>query len=189
MTEQAETSIITVSLNARLAPMDRGDLEDAVNDFMEGNGHPIRVVGGGTLLSDIGEVQECDLEVEVENLDAEKFQLVKDVFEAMLAPKGSRIINHIANETINFGQHEGLALYLNGTDLPDEVYKTCDSNHVYDECERLIEGVGMINSYWQGDKETALYMYGKSYEEIYQRISDFVKTYPLCQQCRIVQIA
>ncbi len=186
---KTQKSMVTVSLNARLAPIDRGDLEDAFNEFMDKNKHSICIVGGGTLLSEKGEVKECDLEVQIENFDDEKFQLVKDVFESMLAPKGSRIINPMTNETITFGRHEGLALYLNGTNLPIEVYKSCDSNHVYEECERLIEDAGMINSHWQGDTETALYMYGRSYEEMHQRISDFVKTYPLCQQCRIIRIA
>jgi hypothetical protein len=187
--KKKQPSVVVVTLNARLRPDDRADLEDAFDDFMSNNGHGARVVGGGTMMADNGEVAECDIEIELDDPTAAMINAVVETFSAMLAPKGSRIHISEQDRRIDFGSHEGLALYLNGTSLPDEVYKSCDSNHVYDECGRLIEGVGLVSSHWQGPEETALYMYGSSFSAMHERLIPFLETYPLCQHCRVVQIA
>ncbi len=115
---------------------------------------------------------------------------MKGVLGAMLAPRGSHLLLPSQNnQRIAFGTDEGLALYLNGTDLPDEVYRACDSNHVYAECQRLLEGIGHVASHWSGPTETALYMYGRDFGEMRQRLEPFLQAYPLCRQCRIEQIA
>ena len=88
-----------------------------------------------------------------------------------------------------FGFLEGLGLYLNGTELPDEVYASCDSNVVYDEINRLLGERGSIQGHWQGPTETALYLYGYSATEMRSLIADFLGSYPLCQKSRLVQIA
>jgi len=88
-----------------------------------------------------------------------------------------------------FGINEGLAIYLNGTDLSPDVYKTSDINFVYSEFNRLLDTEGRIHSYWEGGRETALYMYGPSFQTMKTRLSDFVASYALCQKARIEQIA
>ncbi len=40
---------------------------------------------------------------------------------------------------VPFGVAEGVAVYMNGTDLPEEVYKTCDSGVVIDTLQKLVE--------------------------------------------------
>lgn len=72
---------------------------------------------------------------------------------------------------------------------PKEVYKTCDINYVIEQMEHCMEGIGMLYSWWEGPKDTALYFYGSSYEEMKQSIEGFIEEYPLCQKCRIKQIA
>ncbi len=181
--------IITVTLNARLQPMHRADLEDAFIEACDARRINAEVVGGGTLLAKNGEVAACDIEVQMGNLDADAIAITGRLFEAMLAPKGSYMVVDGSSERIAIGQHEGLGLYLNGTDLPDDVYQTCDSNHVYEECERRLEGIGMVNSHWQGPNETALYMYGDSFERMHAAILPLLETYPLCRQCRVERIA
>lgn len=177
-------------LNARLQPLDRGEIEDAFDTAMSEQGFGIRTVGGGTLLEANGEVSQCDIEIEIDDFSDKAVDTVKGVLGAMLAPRGSHLLLPSQNnQRIAFGTHEGLALYLNGTDLPDEVYRTCDSNHVYAECQRLLEGVGHVASHWQGPTETALYMYGRNFEEMRQRVGSFLQAYPLCARCRIEQIA
>lgn len=180
---------ITLTLNARLQPMHRAELEDAFDDIAEKAGLGARVVGGGTALSPAGEVENCDIEIELDDCTHEAAGNIAGIFAAMLAPKGS--LMHLPGEAdpIPFGEHEGLALYLNGTDLPDEVYANCDSNHVYDECARLLEGIGMVNSHWQGPTETALYMYGSRFDDMHARLAGFLAEYPLCRDCRVVRIA
>ncbi len=56
-----------------------------------------------------------------------------------------------------FGKLEGLAIYINGTDLPDEVYQTCDINFVVETINQKIADQGAIQGYWQGATETALF--------------------------------
>ena len=90
---------------------------------------------------------------------------------------------------VPFGSLEGLAVYLNGTDLPHEIYKQCDVNHVVDEINRLLHGKGAMFGHWQGPKETALYLYGDSADEMRHLISGFMDEYPLCQKARVVKIA
>lgn len=189
MLKRKKPSYITVTLNAKLQPLDRGELEDAFTDFCQNKGIKADVVGGGTLTEKNGEVTACDIEIQLDKLTEERISEIKGIFEAMLAPKGSYITVSETGEKINFGHHEGLGLYLNGTDLSDEIYATCDSNYVYEECERLIKGIGMINSHWQGQTETALYIYGKNFIEIYNAISPLIDSYPLCQKARVEQLA
>ena len=179
---------ITVTLNAKLQPIHRGELEDAFDEISRKYNFGAEVNGGGTLLEDSGEVSECDIEIAMKNISDDKVKDVIEFFEAALAPIGSRYKVE-GKDPVQFGTHQGLGLYLNGSDLSQDVYDSCDVNHVYAECERLLDGIGQVNSHWEGPHETALYMYGKDFETMSAAIHNFVETYPLCQKCRIVRIA
>lgn len=181
--------IITVTLNARLQPAHRAALEDAFNDACHAYSVHADVIGGGTRLAPNGEVASCDIEILVDTLDSESIGMTTRLFEAMLAPKGSYITLPDRDGSIAMGRHEGLALYLDGTSLPDDIYQTCDVEHVYEECERRVQGIGMLNSHWQGPGETALYMYGDSFERMHAAIRPLLDSYPLCQGCRVERIA
>jgi hypothetical protein len=181
--------VVVATLNARLQPVDRGDIEDALDDAMAKHGYRVRVVGGGTLMASNGEVSECDIEIELDDPSDATIGIVTSALEAMLAPKGSRLNIPDQSRRIDFGVQEGLALYLNGTDLPDDVYQGCDVNHVYEESQRLLEGIGAVFSHWQGPQETAFYMYGSDFHAMLQRLTPLLQAYPLCQHCRIEQIA
>lgn len=182
------SSFVVAQLNARLQPLDRGEIfEDPLNEKLE-EGEIGSVCGGGTLLAKGGEVEYCDIEINLREINGKSIKAVIESLEQLGAPKGSKL-RISSDEEIPFGVTEGLAIYLNGSDLPDEVYRDCDSNIVYNEISRLIDGKGMVMSYWQGPSETALYLYGESFHIMKFLIDDFVSTYPLCQKCRIVQIA
>ena len=107
------------------------------------------------------------------------------------APKGSKLQYEKKGKPVEtpFGEAEGLALYLNGTDLPKKVYKDCDINDLYEEITRLLGKHGRIEGHWQGPSETALYLYGKSAKKMQSLISDHIAAYPLCQKSRLVVIA
>lgn len=182
-------SVVIASLNAKLQPLHRGELEDAFDDLMQSKSFGMRVVGGGTLQEESGETAHCDIEIEIDELNDENVQLVIRALESMLAPKGSRLHIPARDRTLDFGKHEGLALYINGTDLPPEVYANSDINFVIQECGRLLAGVAVVNSHWEGASETALYMYGKDFQDMYQRLQPLLENYPLCQKSRVVQIA
>lgn len=179
---------LTAELNAKIQPIDRGDLfEDPLQEALEKAGYG-EVDGGGTML-DNDEIKYCDISVRLRTSAPEAVQFVIDKLEELGAPKGSRL--HIGGDgqIVLFGKSEGLAVYLNGTDLPDDVYSECDANFVYNEFDRLLEGEGRILGHWNGPAETALYMYGGSFKEMKRRLTPFIESYALCQKCRIVQIA
>jgi hypothetical protein len=104
-------------------------------------------------------------------------------------PKGSRLIWNDGASGLEFGSFEGLAVYLNGTDLPDSVYEQSDFGFVYEEFGRLLGNEGRVVSHWQGPTETALYLYGRCADTMLARIRPFLDTYPLCAKARIVKIA
>lgn len=181
--------VVIARLNNKTQPMDRGELfEDPLSEALEEFGLG-EVTGGGTQLTKEGEVAFCDVEIVLPDESAESFAKITRILETCGAAKGSKLLVDDADQEITFGSLEGLGVYLNGTDLPSNVYQESDVNFVYDELNRLIEGIGEVQSHWQGPTETALYLYGTSFAEMQLRIQPLVKTYPLCQQCRIVQIA
>ena len=184
----ATSGYLVAQLNARLQPMHRGELfEDPLDDALQELGLG-SVTGGGTQLSESGEVAHCDIEIDVTAFDERSIQAIINLLEGLGAPRGSKL--RAGEQELPFGNTEGMAIYLNGTDLPDEVYKECDSNVVYSELERLVADCGgEIYSYWQGPAETALYLYGDSFKAMHDSVADFLATYPLCQKCRVEQIA
>ena len=123
------------------------------------------------------------------NLDDASIARVVEALEGLGAPKGSKLRFAGVRPDLSFGRGEGLAVYLNGTDLPDDVYQECDFDFVYSEFNRLMGAAGKVFSHWSGPAETALYLYGPSFDKMQAAVADFLSTYPLCQRCRVVQIA
>ncbi|WP_159567724.1 hypothetical protein [Budvicia diplopodorum] len=185
-TESVPQESVTITLNARLQPIHRGELEDALAQVL-GAHHIGRISGGGSLLTDNGEIKECDIEIIATDISPQAIEHIISFLERALAPKGSKL--RIGNNVTLFGKHEGLALYLNGTDLPDEVYENSDINVIIDELASLLGQEGMMHSHFDGETETALYYYGNQFTTMHQLIEPFLESYPLCQQCRVVQIA
>ncbi|MBC8652723.1 hypothetical protein GQR86_04545 [Providencia vermicola] len=186
MDNQQEMTAITLTLNARLEPIRRADLEDAFDEVMKSMGKDIHVTGGGTSLDDNGEAQECDIEIAIGD---ENISLIIQLFTSMLAPKGSRLFIHGEDVRIDFGTDEGLAIYFNGTELADEVYENGDINEVFDILDEAVEDIGSIHGVWDGPTETAFYFYGTSFAEMEAALKPHLDTIPLCQKARVVQIA
>jgi len=176
---------ITIELNAKLQPMHRIEmfeepLEDALSRAEAGE-----LLGGGTLQSASGEIKSCDITLAV-NDDWIK-PVINYIRTIRIIPKGSRII--CGEETVSIGQAEGLELYLNGTDLPADVYRTNDINELISALQDALAEKCFLFSWWEGSIETALYFYGENYSEMHKSIKSIVDTHPLCQLSRIKQIA
>jgi hypothetical protein len=180
--------MVIVRLNVRAQPLDRGEVfEDPLDELLKAAGAG-QVTGGGTMLGTDGEIEFCDVEIMVREATGAILDAIREALERLGAPKGSKLIWNGADE-LEFGALEGVAVYLNGTDLPDAVYEQSDVNVVYDEFGRLLGDEGRVVSHWQGPQETALYLYGRSVETMLARIRPFLETYPLCDKARIVKIA
>ncbi len=183
----------TLTLNAKLQPAERAKIEDHIDELFKQQDEGCYVDGGGTLMAPDGGVQSCDIELALTRDDEQYWINTLRYCANNIAPKDSKLFlydkdGELLKEAV-VGKLEGLALYINGTDLPDEVYKTCDINHVVDETIRLMDDVFYFFGHWRGPTETALYYYGTSFGAMYTAIRGFIDEYPLCAQCRIEQVA
>ncbi|MCR5609977.1 MAG: hypothetical protein K6G26_13040 [Lachnospiraceae bacterium] len=176
---------LTLHLNARFQPEHRFELEDALQVIFDNN-NAGEVTGGGTLLNEDGEIESCDIEIYLYESQKD-LEWLEGLLNKLGIPKRSEIQG--IEPPISVGTLEGLAIYLNGTDLPKEVYSSCDINYLIDQLNQALHSIGSMYSYRELEKYTALYFYGTSFSIMKERIETIVSTYPLCQKCRIEQIA
>jgi hypothetical protein len=116
---------VVATLNARLQPMHRGEFfEEPLDAALKASGR-CEVSGGGTMGSPGGEIQYCDIEISGRELGTKDVDLIVSTLDALGAPKGSKLTIEATGQEVQFRQAEGLAVYLNGTDLPDETYRDC----------------------------------------------------------------
>lgn len=184
---------VTLNLNARFQPMHRHELEDALEEILSQLklGY---IDGGGTMQFPTGEIKSCDIELILKDDKEKTLKTLESIIEKLGVARGSKLL--LWNKEDNkvqcerpVGNLEGMAIYLNGTELPEEVYQTCDINYVIEQAESRMEGIGHLYSWWEGAENTALYFYGQSYEKMVEAVRDFVEEYPLCQKCVIEKIA
>jgi hypothetical protein len=178
--------MMIAQLNAKLMPFDRGQhFEDPLDEALRSKGFG-EVSGGGTMQSASGEISYCDIEIDA---PLQCLPFIVETLEALGAPKGSILKRADSTPLQEFGKAEGMAVYLNGSDLPADVYQTCDVNFVMSQFDSLLGASGQVLSSWEGPAETALYIYGASFDQIGRQLHEFITQYPLCQRCRIVKIA
>jgi hypothetical protein len=87
------------------------------------------------------------------------------------------------------GTAEGVAVYLDAHGLPAEVYADHDINEFLDALNEHVQGHGVLQAFWEGPKETAVYAYGRSAQELTDTIAPFLDTHPLAQNARMERIA
>ncbi len=180
------TAMATLTVNARLQPEERYELyEKQLSKFFK-KGRLGVVDGGGTFFTEDGGPINCDIHIDYY---IDKKDIIIQLLKKLPAPVGSVLTFADGEEKYELGDFEGMAIYLNGTELDSSVYETCDVNYVVDEISQLIGEELAFFSHWRGDKETALYFYGTNFEQMKSATEEFIKTYPLCQKCRIEQIA
>jgi hypothetical protein len=130
---------LKIHLNARLQPMDRGEVfEDPLEVLIAERGLPAEITGGGTRLGPDGEPLSCDLDLalSVEGPDSlAACALIIDALQEQGAPFGSSYRLGDA-APVAFGVTEGAVIYLNGTDLPAEIYASSDVNDRSPPCRR-----------------------------------------------------
>lgn len=187
-----EPIFVFAHLNAKASPIDRGErFEDPLDAVLKEAGLG-EVTGGGCGLAsaDSDEIAFDGIDIDLTDLDR-GLPLVVSTLEQLGAPKGSRLEfeRDGKKEQISFGVAEGLALYLNGTDLPAETYANADINAVVERINTVLDGKGAMMDFWEGPSETALYLYGRSADEMSAALADFIKQEPLCQKSRLVRFA
>ena len=177
-------------LNARIMPLTRGtQFETPLEEALAENGFG-EVGGGGTMQLKTGGIEYCGIDVDFFDVERGAPFVCKFLADRG-APRGSILSYEFNGQKVDlpFGSMEGLAIYLNGTDLPREVYKESDINVVIATINQLLGHRGAIRGHWVGRTETALYLYGTSASEMRGLIVEFMARYPLCQRARIETIA
>ena len=179
---------VDVHLNARLQPMHRGErYEDPLELFLARLAPGSEVVGGGTLASPEGEPLSCDIELHLTDEGVAHAAELIVALESLGAPRGSTW-SVGDDEPVAFGASDGVAVYLNGTDLPDAVYRDNDVNDLIGQLLDHVGDEGDLQSWWEGPRESALYLYGPSGPVIRDRGADVLAVHPLAQRCRVVDI-
>jgi hypothetical protein len=182
------SSRMQVTFNARLRPLDRvARYEDPLQEVLNASMPGSEVSGGGTLLSAEREPLVSDIDLSVEGDALEAPGLVIAALEAAGAPKGSRV-RLDESDPVPFGVTEGLAVYLNGTDLPREVYASSDVNDLIAALLERLGTDGDMQSYWEGPRETALYLYGASAARMDDLTANVLARFPLAQRCRVIPL-
>jgi hypothetical protein len=166
-----------------IEPIDRGNrYEDPLHEVLEA-AQAGAVTGGGSQLTESGGIEFVDVEIELANLDA-AIDLVANTLEAAGAPQGSEI-RHEDKVVRVFGRQQCLAIYLDGTSLPGEVYANLDFDHVVSEIG-TVAGPDSYHGCWQGPEETGLYFFGSDAEEMFTRVEPLLRTLPIGQNARVV---
>lgn len=180
---------ITVTLNDKIQPIDRGDYyEDPLDEYIQLN-QIGEVTGGGTIQAENGEIEFVDIEIQL-NAEIEPKKAAFKIIEFIKnAPKDSKLRIENTKEEIFFGEKEGLAIYLDAQNLEPEVYENSDVNFVVSEVKRLIGDESEIVRFWEFPDKTALYFYGDSFTKMKEQINNLMSEYPLCKNAKIKRIA
>ena len=181
--------VIIARLNARVKPIERGEyFEDPLDRALQAAGLG-EVTGGGTQMSaEPDGIEFVDIEIMARDAGVETRSTIRKVLEKAAAPKGSRLLVD-GRDDLPFGKYEGMGLFLNGADLPEEVYADSDVNQIIENLGALSGEAGSFRGFWEGSRETALYFYGPSFEEMKSRVEDYLEEDPACALTRVVQIA
>lgn len=178
--------VILARFYEHIEPLDRGDrYEDPLQAVLE-NTNIGRVTGGGSQLNELGGIEFADVEIELANLDEPALRTVADALEQAGAPQGSELIAAADDRILRqFGTLQCLAIFLDGTSLPDEVYADLDFDAVVGEIGAAA-GEDSFRGFWQGPEETGVFFFGPDAEAMFTRVEPVLRRLPIGQNARVV---
>ena len=177
--------VVIARLYEHVEPIDRGNrYEDPLQAVLDET-NTGRVTGGGSQLNELGGIDYAEIEIELSNLD-EALRIVSAALEKSGAPKGSELIHaEDARVLREFGTHECLAIYLDGTSLPDDVYANLDFDAVVSEIATAA-GRDSYHGCWQGSEETGIFFFGANADDMFARVEPVLRDLPIGQNARVV---
>jgi hypothetical protein len=98
--------------------------------------------------------------------------------EKLDAPSGSYICAEGSDQAVEFGQAEGLGLYL---DKRQDLETDADRLDVLEACTDALEGMGAYHGTCHMADKTALYFYGDSFNKMRNAITFVLTTDPRCK--------
>jgi hypothetical protein len=180
--------LVIARIPEHIEPLDRGArYEDPVQDALAIRALGM-VTGGGSQLTPAAEIGYVDVEMALADLD-EALDVAKRALEEAGAPVGSEFLYREDGSDVErqFGVQEGLALYLDGTSLPEEVYADTDLEALMQRLAAAVDSVGgELRSVWNGPNETALYHYGPSADAMAVALQPVFDEFPICQNARLI---
>lgn len=189
---------VTITLNDRLDDEDlnelyKAPLAEALRLAELGRvrrAHVVRAEG-----AEHGEPLSAVLELEVIKAGPQQVSGLTTLLTEYGAPRGSSITVHTPDASAEeaavsspVGALEGLALYLDGVNLSRDAYKTYSLGDVWEAVDEALGETGAVHGSWSGPEESALYLFGESYEALAASISPLLARHPMCRNARHVPI-
>jgi len=166
----AKKATIIVQLNARLQPIHRGHLEDAIVEKLGARIPSLRVVGGGSAVDKDGRITSCGIELMLLKSSLEQtLTELASVLVDLGVPRGSLLVTP-PKRKINVGQSEGLAVTFPriSTVNFEEVATALPHNEELDRAMELLKpalrGHGRVWSWQILRDEADLVIYGDDSE-------------------------
>jgi hypothetical protein len=127
----------------------------------------------------------ADVELTLLNLES-ALAAARSALEELGAVKGSEFLYEEdgTDASQSFGRNDGLALYLDGISLPEEVYAALDFEQLVEELEASLGA--KLRSTWMGPEETALYYSVPDAEAVFAQAEPVLRSIPVCQNARVV---
>jgi hypothetical protein len=177
--------VVIARMFEHIGPIDRGErYEDPLHEVLEGTKIG-RVTGGGSQLNELGGIEIADVEIELADMD-QALPIVTDALEKSGAPLGSELINAEDGRVLReFGTQQCLAIYLDGTSLPAEVYADLNFDEVVNEIAAAA-GPESYRGFWQGPEETGVFYFGANAEDMFARVEAVLRKLPIGQNARVV---
>ena len=177
--------VVLARLYEHIEPIDRGErYEDPLQAALERTNIG-QVTGGGSLLNELGGIEYVDIEIELANL-AGALDVVVDALEKAGAGQGSELVDGSDSRILRqFGTQQCLAIFLDGTTLPEQVYADLDFDTVVTELGAAA-GEGSSRGFWQGPEETGLFFFGPDAEAMFGRVEPVLRRLPIGQNARVV---
>ncbi|HJU69944.1 MAG TPA: hypothetical protein VJ650_17020 [Gemmatimonadaceae bacterium] len=180
--------LVVARMPEHIEPMERGaryedPVQDALSIRMLGG-----VTGGGSQLTSAAEIGYVEVELALANLD-EALDTAQRILEEAGAPVGSVFLFEQDGVDVErpFGVQEGVAVYLDGTSLPEEIYAETDIDALMERLGTAADSAGgELRSAWNGPTETALYHFGPSADAMLVALQPVFDDFPICQNARLV---
>jgi len=177
--------VVLARVYEHIEPIDRGDrYEDPLQAVLE-QAKIGRVTGGGSQLNELGGIAYADVEIELANVD-EALRVVAEALENAGAPQGSELMNAADARILRqFGTQQCMAIFFDGSTLPDEVYADLDFDAVVMEIGAAA-GHDSCRSVWQGAHETGVFFFGPDADAMFTRVEPVLRRLPIGQNARVV---
>src|SRR5439155_990608 len=145
--------LVIARLYEPIQPIDRGTRYEDPLQAALGTRALGGVTGGGSALTREGEIAYVQLDLSVANVGA-ALDVAKQVLEQAGAPRGSELRFEREGQAmvVPFGTSEALAIHLDGTGLPDDVYTRCNINELVERVDAALAGSGEIRGSWGGPR-------------------------------------